>query len=75
MFYVIGQSSGKVYAQGTKADCMRELQKKYPSCSAYSRLDGRERTTLPEPMKLVFYHNILQVQEGEPLCQHLYSAL
>ncbi|KYG92037.1 hypothetical protein A0U40_03605 [[Bacillus] sp. KCTC 13219] len=59
MFYAVGKFSGQVYTQGTKADCMRELQKKYPSCSAYSKSDGRERTTLPEPMRIVFYHNIL----------------
>lgn len=30
MYQAIGNLTGKVYAQGTKADCMRELQKQFP---------------------------------------------
>lgn len=28
--YAVGQSTGKIYATGTKTDCLRKLQEKYP---------------------------------------------
>ncbi|MEC1177298.1 hypothetical protein P9B03_02280 [Metasolibacillus meyeri] len=68
MFYAVGQQSQIIYAQGTKADCLRELQQKYPTCSAYSKSDGRDRMTLPEPMKFVHVG-------GVESCQHLYNVL
>ncbi len=30
MIKIIGAESGKVYAEGRREDCFRELQKKYP---------------------------------------------
>jgi len=30
MIKIVGKETGKVYAEGYKADCFRELQKKYP---------------------------------------------
>lgn len=68
MFQVIGQTTGKLYSEGTKADCMKELQQKYPSRGSYSTSNGREGMTLPEPMKFV------RVGGVEP-CQRLYNAL
>lgn len=72
MVYVIGQSSGQIYAQGTKAECMRKLQQKYPTCNAYSRSDGREGTTLPEPMK--FLKHILAFEGRDLYHAKIYST-
>lgn len=30
MFKVVGETSGKIYVTGTRADCFRELNKQYP---------------------------------------------
>lgn len=46
MVKIIGLESGKVYAEGYKCDCFRELQKMYP----YVR--GQENI-YPEPLLVV----------------------
>lgn len=33
MIQIIGQETGKVYAEGHRSDCFRKLSKKYPSYS------------------------------------------
>lgn len=30
-YVVVGQVTGKIYAMGTKRDCLRKLHKEYPS--------------------------------------------
>jgi hypothetical protein len=46
MVKIIGKRSGKVYVEGNKADCFRELQKKYP----YKK---SKKKVYPEPLLVV----------------------
>ncbi|MCT6922779.1 hypothetical protein [Metasolibacillus sp.] len=64
----IGHTTGKIYVEGTKADCLKKLQQKYPSCGSYSTSNGRDGMTLPEPMKFIRVG-------GEEPCQRFYNAL
>lgn len=41
MIRIVGEQTGKVYVQGSKAECFRELQKKYP----YKKRGERRPTT------------------------------
>ena len=47
MIKIIGLESGKVYAEGYRADCFRELKKQYP----YEKR-GQEKI-YPEPLLVV----------------------
>lgn len=47
MIKIIGLESKKVYVEGYKADCFRELQKKYPFVKR-----GQEKV-YPEPLLVV----------------------
>lgn len=50
---IIGLITGKVYAQGNKTDCFRELQQKYP----YKYIRGHKLISsdpvYPEPLLVV----------------------
>lgn len=47
MVKIIGLESGKVYAEGYKCDCFRELQKRYPY------IKRGQDAVYPEPLLVV----------------------
>ena len=49
-YYAVGQSTKTVYASGSKADCLRKLQRKYPSTNWKN---GKVGMVLPETIELV----------------------
>lgn len=53
----VGQSTGTIYATGTKTDCLRKLHEKYPSTKSirgnYKDYGKSVETVLPETIIIV----------------------
>lgn len=56
-YYAVGQSTKTIYAKGSKADCLRKLQAKYPSTKSkrgkYKDYCKSVDMVLPETIELV----------------------
>lgn len=57
VFLAVGESTKTIYASGSKADCLRNLQEKYPSRKHirgnYKDYGKSVDVVLPEPMILI----------------------
>lgn len=54
MFYAIGQDTQTLYAIGdSRADCMRELNGKFPSFVKMNTKKGAAEKVLPEPIQII----------------------
>lgn len=55
--YAVGQSTKTIYASGSKADCLRKLQAKYPSTKSkrgnYKDYGKSVDTVLPEALIII----------------------
>lgn len=55
VYEFVGQRTGKVYAKGTKRDCLRKLHKEYPTTlSAEESESGRRRELNAYPELITF---------------------
>jgi len=56
-YYAVGQFTKTIYASGSKADCLRKLQAKYPSTKSkrgnYKDYGKSVDMVLPETLELV----------------------